>query len=383
MAPKSTMRVRALPLAQALSARGHELRIVMPPWQLENRAARWMEGDVACEYVPISRFPLFGYLLTSWRLLRSALRGKPDVIHFFKPKALAGLAAWMAWHYQRLGGRVRLVVDEDDWEGYGGWNDAGAYPRLAKALFAWQERWGLIHNDALTVASRALETIALSHGVPPTRIRYLPNGAAERPAEGNLRAKLGLGDAPVVLLYTRFTEFDPERLVLLWQAIRTEIPQARLLIVGTALTNALRERIDQTLAHFPAEEVLRLGWVPLEQVGLCLAIADVAIFPTDDTLINRCKCSVKLTDLLGAGVAVVADAVGQNREYILDGETGLLVPPGDALAMAQRVSALLLNPQRARELGAAARSRMRHHFTWERLAQVALSAYELATPISP
>jgi glycosyltransferase involved in cell wall biosynthesis len=98
------------------------------------------------------------------------------------------------------------------------------------------------------------------------------------------------------------------------------------------------------------------------------AQASVAIHPFDDTLINRAKCSVKLIDLLSAGVPVVADAVGQNVEYIRHNETGILVFSGDVTAMANAVVELLRDRGKADRLGALAARDMVERFSWDHLA---------------
>jgi glycosyltransferase involved in cell wall biosynthesis len=94
----------------------------------------------------------------------------------------------------------------------------------------------------------------------------------------------------------------------------------------------------------------------------------VAIHPFDDTLINRTKCSVKLIDLLSAGVPVVADAVGENAEYILHNATGVLVPSGVVATMAQAVIDLLRDRERAERLGRRAAQDMIERYSWDRLA---------------
>ena len=66
-------------------------------------------------------------------------------------------------------GKARIILDEDDWEGAGGWNDLEPYSWSQKKFFARQEKWGLTHADSVTVASRGLETIALSLGVAAKR----------------------------------------------------------------------------------------------------------------------------------------------------------------------------------------------------------------------
>lgn len=233
----------------------------------------------------------------------------------------------------------------------------------------------MTHCDVLTVASRALQTIAWSLGVPPERVLYLPNGAPDNAgAPRDLREVLHLTGLPVLLLYTRYTEFEPERLVAIWRRIIGALPSARLLIVGQALDERTEDRITTAFAGV-AESVTRVGWVPKAEVPDYLACADAALFPCDDTLINRCKCSVKLTDLLVAGIPVVAEAVGQNAEYIVDRQSGLLTPPGDNAAMADAAVGLLRDEALRHQLGHNACRRMTDIFSWDALASTLLAAY--------
>lgn len=394
------MRVRALPLAQALAAAGHDVTIIMPPWHTPEEAGRtWNEGGVRLEYVSLGpKLPLLSYLLITMRLVRRALACRPEVIHCFKPKAYAGLAAWMIWQMKRLGlVRSRLVVDEDDWEGPGGWNDLEPYSPLMKHFFAWQERWGLEHNEALTVASRALQTLAWGLGIPPERVHYVPNGVVQH-SQGNgpvgqeraaraalgqsVRERYGLGERPVVLLYTRFFEFDPARAVDVWRHIAQEMPEARLLVVGQALYARDDERFDRLIGETGlAGSVARAGWVAQGELPAHFAAADVAVYPFDDTLINRCKCAVKLIDLLAAGVPVVADAVGQNAEYIAHNETGILVESGDTEAMATATLDMLRQEEARRALGEAAAARVAEHLAWTVLVDRVVVAYGFSAGI--
>ncbi|MCJ7667572.1 MAG: glycosyltransferase, partial [Anaerolineae bacterium] len=167
LGPKGTMRMRALPMAQALTARGHEVEIFLAPWGNPEDSGREEErGGVKIHNTTLlPSIPLLGHLIITWRLLLRALKSKPHIIHCFKPKAYSGLVAMAIWFVHKIGlTRARLVVDSDDWEGTGGWNDIENYTWLQKRFFAFQEKWGLTHCHALTVASRALETLAWSLG---------------------------------------------------------------------------------------------------------------------------------------------------------------------------------------------------------------------------
>ena len=102
----------------------------------------------------------------------------------------------------------------------------------------------------------------------------------------------------------------------------------------------------------------------------------VALVPWADTPSNRARHSAKVLELMAAGLPVVAYAVGELPVTL--GETGILVPPGDAAAFAQAVAELLADAERARRLGAAAQLRVRERFAWPHLADVALAAYATA-----
>ncbi|MBC8253938.1 MAG: glycosyltransferase, partial [Ardenticatenia bacterium] len=92
--PKGTMSVRALPMAGALSGRGHTVTLLVPPWDHPADAGReWVEDGVrvvSCALPP--KLPLLFHALLTLRLVRGAVALSPDVVHFFKPKAYSGLA---------------------------------------------------------------------------------------------------------------------------------------------------------------------------------------------------------------------------------------------------------------------------------------------------
>jgi len=375
--PKQTMRSRALGLARPLAARGHAVRLLMPPWDTPDEAGRtWAEDGVELRYVPL-RGGAPGIALG---LARETLAWRPDVVHAFKPKAYSGLAAEWLWRFHRE--RVRLVMDTDDWEGAGGWNDLAPYSPLQKRFFARQERYGLTHAHAVTVASRALESLVWSLGVPPARVAYLPNGPGipvrvvsleERAAE---RARLGLGQRPTVLVYSRLFEFDTGRLAAVLAGIRAAVPDVAVLLVGAGLYAADSAAFRAQLAAAGLlEAVVDVGWTAREQLPATLAAADVGLYLMDDILLNRTKCPVKLADMLAAGVPVVAEAVGQVAEYVRDGRTGALRDSGDVAGLAAAAAALLADAGKRARQGAAARADVAAQFGWEQLAETVEGLY--------
>jgi len=416
LGPKGTMRMRALPMAQALVARDHEVEIFLVPWSNPEDSGRGEErGGAKIHNIPLPpSIPLLGHLIITWRLLSRALKSNPLIVHCFKPKAYSGLVAMAIWFLRKVGlVSVGLVMDSDDWEGTGGWNEMENYTWLQKRFFAFQEKWGLLHCDAVTVASRALQTLAWSLGVKPGDVFYLPNGMPKESLElesplqpapapsslsclppGPSRTRTGWHVAgqgrvtgqgpgpasmgrPTVLLYTRFFEFSLERVVEIWKGVVEAIPEARLLVVGKGLFGE-EERLRQLMAEREIEGVEYAGWVEEHEIQQWLGSADLAIYPYDDTLINRTKCSIKLIELMASRLPIVASAVGENRHYIEHLVSGYLIEPGDDQSFCQAIIRILRDEKLQRSLGREARQRVREKFNWATLVQAVEEAYSIA-----
>jgi glycosyltransferase involved in cell wall biosynthesis len=384
LSPHGTMSRRALPLGQALADRGHEVELVLPPWSCpEDSGRRWREGGVSVYNIHLPRgIPQLRHAAIVSRLVRRALEGRPDVVHCFKPKAYAGLTAAVVWCLVKLHlTDVRVVVDSDDWEGPGGWNDVGRYTWLEKRLFAWQERWGMTHCHVLTVASRTLERRALEMGLPSEAVYYLPNGVTTSDAGPNgadgarVRAQWKLADGGVLLLFTRFFEYEAGRVIDVLRKVFSEEPSAQLLLVGEGLHGEEKRFLSLAEDAGLSSHIRWAGWVDGGSLRDYFAAADVAICPLEDSLLNRARCPAKLVDLLAAGLAVVADDVGEVGGYVEHLRSGYLVSPGDDDDFAGGVLRLLREDGLRSRLGEEARRHVSERFDWSTMAAVVVRAY--------
>ena len=382
--PKGTMRARALPAARALACRGHHVSVVMPPWHTPDEGGRtWFDPGtgVEIEYVELSGLsaPGLGHALVAARLARRALARRPDVVHAFKPKAYSGLAATALRWLSAIRRAPPVIVDTDDWEGPGGWNDLEPYGSAQKWFFGRQERSGLRNAHAVTVASRELETLTWALGVPRGLVTYLPNAIdATRPSDPAPRPDRTESDRPTLLLYTRFFEFALERPLEVLANVKRHFPTVRLRVAGRGLFGEETRFLEMAAGRGLAEAIEYEGWLEPDTLGSEFAGADVALYPFDDTLVNRTKSPVKLLELMSAGVAVVADAVGEPREVIEHGRSGLLVPPDNAAAMAGAVVDLLGDGPTRRAIAAGARERVQSAYTWDVRAPALEAVYETA-----
>ena len=381
--PKGTVSVRAFFMARALAKRGHRVTILMPPYDNPGDLGRtWEEDGVLLENMVLDGDSAYSRLVVPVRMARRAVQLKPDVIHVFKPVAYSGLAGI----YLRLFSGRPLVLDTDDWEGTGGWNEVNDYSLLERRLFDWQEHWLPRHADAVTVASRTLQTQVWGFGVDPTRVVYLPNGPDARlrgqpqvseVEKAAIRDFLGVGAAPLALYLGHIpagTDLDLAIDALVSLADR--LPAARLVIAGVGDGLAGLQRHAQ--AAGVADKVIFPGWVEHGQAHRYLAAADAIVNPYRDTLINRAKCAGKVVSAMAMGKAVVTSRVGENLEYIEDGRSGLLVEPGDVGALANALLLVLSDPGLAEKLGQNAQQRIWARFDWQTRVVEVERAYEIA-----
>ena len=369
--PKGTLLARMLPLANALAQAGHSVHIIAPPiHNPQDAGTTVIHGVIPVTHTLAPTWPsVAGVVQQSLTLWRGAMATTPQLIHLFKPKGQAGLAA----HYGRIvAPHIPLVVDCDDREGRGGWNDQLAYPASAKALFDWQEGRLPQIAQSVTVASRTLEGLVWAQGVASARVFYLPNAA-----------DLGQTPAPAVrtparlLLYTRFWEFRLGDLITTMRHIISARPDIQLTVIGSG------EQGEERQLHALAQSAgidghldIR-GWMQPRDIPAVLAQAGVALVPVDDTLINRARCSAKLLELLAAGLPVVGNDVGEMRTFVQSGSNGILTPPRQPQMLAEAVLALMADPQRWQAMQQAAYHSALQH-TWQSRVSAAEAAYTVA-----
>jgi len=220
--------------------------------------------------------------------------------------------------------------------------------------------------------------------LPAERVAVIPHGneelfrvlAARRrpPPDGALREELHLapGD-PVILLIGSLSHYKGiDRLLHAFATVRRHAPQATLVIAGYALPEfdlPAHQRLAEALGVADAVRFVP-RYLPAETVARWMDEAAVAVFPYREV-----SQSGALHLAQTFGVPIVASAVGATPEVIVDGESGLLVPPEDAEALATAILAILRQPELGRRLGARARQDAMTRFTWPEVAAVCMERY--------
>jgi glycosyltransferase involved in cell wall biosynthesis len=144
-----------------------------------------------------------------------------------------------------------------------------------------------------------------------------------------------------------------------------------LLVVGDGPSANVLEKLERELP----ERVTRTGAVMHEDVVQYMHAMDVAVAPYPP-LSKFYFSPLKILEYMAAGRAVVASDIGQLRYLIRDGETGILLPPGDSNALADVLQSLIESRDRCLQLGLAAATEAREHHTWSKRAAEILERVE-------
>ncbi|MFE3451794.1 glycosyltransferase [Nonomuraea sp. NPDC059194] len=155
------------------------------------------------------------------------------------------------------------------------------------------------------------------------------------------------------------------------------VPEAELVLAGGPPADGLEEdreaRRLRTLAEQAgvADRVSVLGRVPKVSVARLMRSADLVM-----TLPREAPEGIVALEAMACGVPVIASAVGAHLDAVVDGVTGILVPPDRPAQTARLIRELLADPTRRTALGYAGADRARSRYSWERVSQELLRVYE-------
>jgi glycosyltransferase involved in cell wall biosynthesis len=210
---------------------------------------------------------------------------------------------------------------------------------LADAL----ARFGLRKSDGVRTISGYTSGLVREAGVEPTA-----EFAAFIDLEPFLeRAPAPLPERPAALfvgVLERYKAIDV--LAEAWRLAAPRLPDASLYLVGRG---ALRDVAERLVAELPAQTSWRES-ISTEEVAHALDAATVLVLPSRSEGLGRV-----VIEAFCRGRGVVATRVGGIRDLVVEGETGILVPPDDPRALATELERVLADRELAERLGVAAR----------------------------
>ncbi len=225
--------------------------------------------------------------------------------------------------------------------------------------------------DSLELARRALGGFRAG-----ARARVVYNGMdvprIVRQAAAPLPAAVA-GEGPLVGMVGNLDwRKNPALLVEATPALRAAAPGVRVALVGAFPDAASEARVRDRIAALGLSDVVVVTGFLANPFPVVRAL-DVLVHPA-----RRDPFPLALLEGMALARPIVAAAVGGIPEMLVDGESGLLVPPGDAAALARAVALLLRDDARRRDLGEAARARLESRFSLDGFARAMFTAFDEA-----
>jgi len=224
------------------------------------------------------------------------------------------------------------------------------------------------------LASSSTEMSALARlGVPRNSVRLIPRGvdATKFCPEGPAAPRDG---RPRLLCVAPLT---PHQGLDIAVRALADIPDAELVIAGGPARSKLRgDKMYRALARLAADlhvrdRVIFHGRVSEAELPALLRSADLLL----DLVTEEPFATVAL-EAMACGIPVVASALGCHQDTIVDGTTGVLLPPSRPALAAQRIRTLLASPMLLEGFGIASVDRAQSRYAWDRIGQETVAIYE-------
>lgn len=333
----------ALALMQGLRSRGHRLVYAGP-------GDSWLATECARHGIEVHPLRMAGLYdpVSHWRLHRLVRRFAADIVHghLVRGAHYAGVAAL---------GHSAVAVS---------------------TAHATTARKHMHRSRRIIAVSEAVRACLLEAGYPQGQVQVVHNGTASAALHGRapVRQELGIPhDALALVCVGRFVH-DKGQDVLV-DALRRLPPDRRphLYFIGDAQTDFGR-RVQAQAADLPP--VRFLGY--RADVLRVLCAFDACVLPS-----RREALGLAAVEASSAGLPVVATRVGGLPEVVLEGQSGLLVPPDDPQALAGALLQLGEQTQQRRQWGEAARQHYLARFTVERMVAGTEAVYRSAVEARP
>lgn len=333
-----------------MRARGH--RAVLVAHREGELLRRASEGPDLVPLAPANEIDL----ATAWKLSRIIRQWTPDIVHAHDPHAVSMVA--LALSFGAPTPRPCMIASR-----------RVDFHLQSHAFSQWKYR----QMDGFIAASNAIKKILIQDGIPAGRIDVVHDGidvdkiAHRPPIDIHAEYWLPHGVPVIVNVGALVGHKGQKHLIDAMPMVLREVPDAHLVIFGEG---ELRVPLEKQVKHLGlTKRVLLPGF--REDVLSVMKTADLFVMSSVTEGLGSA-----VLDAMAMGLAVVGTNAGGIPEAVVPNETGLLVEPGDAKALAAAIVEMLKDPEKRNAYGQAGRSRVAEHFDVDHLVDGTLAVYE-------
>jgi glycosyltransferase involved in cell wall biosynthesis len=333
-----------------LRARGH--RAVLVAHREGELFRRASEGPDLVPLAPVNEIDL----ATAWKLSKIIRQWRPAIVHAHDPHAVSMAA--LALSFGAPTPRPKMIASR-----------RVDFHLQSHAFSQWKYR----QMDGFIAASHAIKSILVADGIPAGRIEVVHDGIdvdkiQNRPAS-DIHAEYWLPHGvPVIINVGALVGHKGQKFLIdAMPLVLREVPDAHLVIFGEG---DLRVPLEKQIKHLSlVKRVLLPGF--REDVLSLVKSGDLFVMSSVTEGLGSA-----VLDAMAMGQAVVGTRAGGIPEAVVHEETGLLVEPGDAKALAAAMIRLLKDAGLRKQYGEAGRQRVAEHFGVDRLVEGTLAVYE-------
>jgi glycosyltransferase involved in cell wall biosynthesis len=244
-----------------------------------------------------------------------------------------------------------------------------------------------IARKIICVSEQAKQQLVRNWSVDSEKIVVMPNGVDVHLFGRSydplpVRARFGFTNHPIIGFVGGFQPWHgTDLLVDAFASLVPQQPNLRLFLVGDGPARPMIEKQVNQLGL--SAKVVFTGLVPQSQVPEMLSIMDVAVIPYPKLPNELWFSPLKLYEYMAAGKAIVASQSGQIAEVLQNGYNGILVEPGNLVALSEAINKLIIDPQLRIQLGKNAQHQAVERHSWEKYIQRLEAIYKSVLDFPP
>jgi glycosyltransferase involved in cell wall biosynthesis len=216
-------------------------------------------------------------------------------------------------------------------------------------------KYSLNKADLITCDAGHMQKVMVKLGVPDSKIKiiyfgidilkFIPGEKSEA-----LKSKLSVSGCPVVISLRNLEPvYNIETLIRAIPFVLNELPNVKFIIAGRGSEEGNLKKLAED--HKVSQSIRFVSWIPQDELPQYLRLADIYV----SISLSDAGIASSTAEAMACGICPIITDFGDNKEWVKNGENGILIPLRDHKFLAEKIIYLLKNPEEMLKLGSNAR----------------------------